>query len=365
VSRARVVLTSLAAVAAMCGALSAAATSNAAGVPPRSSSHDRLEVLAGSPKYLVYLKYPGKRPFPSFGNIRRPVYVLGRSGPPQRLAAIAPDSSVSIAGSMVIAVRNGDDANLLRWWNLRTRQHGSVRYSIRGSVILDPVAATPTGWVLSKWPVLSAPPDPHRTTELESVVAGGSTTDLGVPYPDGSSFDVVDGADGSLASAGCRAVDTTCSAVFDGAVKWLAYTDPTNATTLLGTSTDRRIACGAPLNGLAACATRRLHDAGSSTMRLMPTDGSTPVTTKQQCPFARPAILGRSAAWIVLAHQGCPAGHLVVLSMNGSSRVSTRTFSRQAVFSALGRIIVRSTSGRMLESLSGVDAVPEVLVSTL
>jgi hypothetical protein len=112
-------------ISAMVGAAGSQAATPA---PVKPATHTLVSALVGSPDYLVYMRYPGTkpsaRPFMNF-RVRRPIYALGRSGPPRRIATIGLASRLSLVGSMLVEVANEYD---LRWWNLATGQHGAVTY---------------------------------------------------------------------------------------------------------------------------------------------------------------------------------------------------------------------------------------------
>jgi hypothetical protein len=194
------------------------------------------------------------------------------------------------------------------------------------------------------------------------VTPSGSSTDLGDPFKQ-TVFGFIANSRGYLADAGCVVTDDNCSRAYNGSLRWFSYAQPGRPTTLLRPSRIRRIWCAPPMNGLAACATRGFGHRRTGTMRLMPLNGASPTTTTTHCPYAAPAILEHSAAWIIRSGQGCPAGHLEVLSPTGTVTSSTRTFSHQPVIAALGRIIVRTTSGRSLESLTSANATPRVVLT--
>jgi hypothetical protein len=102
-------------------------------------------------------------------------------------------------------------------------------------------------------------------------------------------------------------------------------------------------------------------------MHLLSTAGKRGASTTRGCPSSDAAVLGHSAAWIVVPSV-CPAGHpkplghLWTLSINGTVRTSTRTYSQQVVpVAAFHHVVVANRSQHSLDELSSANAKPHVV----
>jgi hypothetical protein len=336
-----------------------------------ATHHDHVIAVAGSSDYVAYLQYDGPTVWPPVQHLRRPLYVIGASGPPTLLTTVPYYTRFWMNGSMLVTLSTGNDVDndngqLLKWWNLATKSSGDMLYGYDQSPIATPRGATPDGWlnILDSTP--PARPGGVYTYKLDRVTTDGTTTSLGSPFPDGALYYPSSGQRGFVAVSTCVIVDEEC-VDGDGAIKWMTYEDPRARTSLLGKDPERVESCGVPDEMYVACWTEDYDQPRrTGAMRLLPLDGSQPTTTRSHCPFTIPAVRGDTALWIGASANGCAtAGHLVELKANGETNQSRRAFDdEQDAIPGFGGVIVCSRSDRALELMTRANSTPRVIYRT-
>ncbi|HTW19217.1 MAG TPA: hypothetical protein VME70_03270 [Mycobacteriales bacterium] len=307
--------------------------------------HDRVLAITGTPNYLVYLRGTGRLIPSSAGT----VYVKTNAGKPRRIAHRARGNPTWIDGSMLVITTGTTRYPVrLRWWDLANGQHGSL--TLPGNEF--PLAAAPNGWVS----IRPAPGSTDGASQLIRHSTTGTTTVLGVPFPDGAGFDLSTGPRGLVAWTNHDASST-------GRIVAMSWARPDRFRTLIK-GVDLA-SCPSISARYAACYLQR---ATSTAVALVPLDGHKPTRTRKACPTDRPALLGVSVAWIARPTTpkplpACAAGHFHILTRTGVTKTSRRTYEWYGLVSAFGRLVVTSRSERSLATLTSIGARPVPVVA--
>jgi hypothetical protein len=235
------------------------------------------------------------------------------------------------------------------WWNIVTGAHRQldIRYKKIGVA-----GAAPHGLL-----VLKDNPAPPHNLILEADRFDGTLHPLDAPFPKLRVYGIAD-------ANGLVAVYHPANSSQDGAVKVVSFTKPGQARTLASSGLGAHV-CPSVTRKYVACEV--IPNQGSpnlqGSMHLLSTDGRRSASTTKGCTSPYAAVLGNSAAWIVLSDQACPAYHLWTLNINGTVSTSTRTYAQMPPVAAFHEIVVATRSHQSLDELSSANAKPRVLVN--
>lgn len=282
----------------------------------------RLHAVAGDSQYLVYTKGRTRA-------LTRELMVRDLSGTTRRIATLGiAAADFTVAGDVLIYLdstrRDGDGPIRYRWYNLATGAHGLFpQQPFTGYIAL------PHGWIDER----SRRVADRKVWVLMRHTFAGHVTRLGEPFPDGARFAITYG--------GGDAVAYNEFGAHGGAV-WRSVQRPGRFRTLVPSNGrgggNSSADCPSATSAGVAC---EVYRHGRSWMHLDSLQGEV-VATTSKCAMWKPAMLGRSLAWVSQA-PGC--GHrLHILDPNGSTVVTGPTLAVNEAISAYGGVVASNTS---------------------
>ncbi|HEX3823896.1 MAG TPA: hypothetical protein VHV79_05495 [Mycobacteriales bacterium] len=311
----------------------------------------RLKAVAGSARYLIYTKLGVQADGRLTG--RGGLFVLTSNGAARRLTTITTDDgSYSLTGNSLVYVEG--QTLIVHWWNIVTGAHRQFVYHDDSSIHqrLGAYGAAPHGVLVGE----DDSTHPHDQL-LEVDRFDGKLHPLDAPFPNRLAYGLYD-------TGGQVVVFDLNNGSHDGAVKIVSFTKPGQARTLASSGLGPHL-CPSATHYYVACQVTpnpSSKNLAPYSMHLLSTDGRRHASTTKGCASPYAGVLGHSAAWIVIAHQSCPAYHLWTLNINGKVHESTRTFTVAAPIAAFHQVVVDNRAKTSLDELSSANAKPRVLV---
>jgi hypothetical protein len=311
----------------------------------------RLKPVAGSARYLIYTKLGVQANGRLTG--RGGLFVLTSNGATRRLTTITTDDgSYSLAGHSLVYTEG--QTLIVHWWNIVTGAHRQMVYYKNhpaNDVEVGAYGAAPHGVLVGE----DDPTHPHDQL-LEVDRFDGKLRPLDAPFPKRHFYGLYD-------TGGQVVVFDLNNSSDDGAVKVVSFTKPGQAQRLASSGLGAHL-CRSATHYYVACQVSPNSNAKNlaSSMHLLGTDGRRHASTTKGCGSPYAGVLGESVAWIVIAHQSCPAYHLWTLNINGKVSESTRTFTVAAPIAAFHQVVVDNRAKTSLEELSSANAKPHILV---
>jgi len=344
-----VLLASTAALALLVGACSGAGAGPANAV-------DRYFALQGSGSHLLFATKRTAKPLTEDEAWRRSrKYVLDAKG---GRTAVPAGYDASLVGDEPLFRKETKAVDGLTavHWIRPERGTSGVQTVPRTSTI---AGAAPNGWVIET-PVDTG--TAGQAYRLRRVTTDGSTTDLGIPIPDGRPFSVAGTPRGLLVvSAGSDGDPAS-----DGTIQFMRWSAPGSYRRIypgagVAPQVGQVFGCGNSSSTLVRCTIGMDED---TRIRLIPLDGTRSLRSEEACAYLYPAVRTFAIAWTdrTSAH-GCVPGRVEQRTTEGRLSVSTRRYSTlQEPVSAFGRLVVATSTQRHLVTISDPESAPNRIV---
>lgn len=221
------------------------------------------------------------------------------------------------------------------------------------------VGAAPNGWVIET-PIDTG--TAGQAYRLRRVSTDGSTTDLGVPIPDGRPFSVQATPRGLLVVSASSDGDPAS----DGTIQFMRWSAPGSYHRIypgagVAPQVGQVFGCGNSSSTLVRCSIGMDED---TRIRLIPLDGTRSIRSEERCAGLYPAVRTFAVAWTDgTSGHGCAAGRIEQRTTAGRLTVSSRRYSAlQQPVSAFGRLVVATSTQRHLVTIADPRSTPKRIV---
>lgn len=202
-----------------------------------------------------------------------------------------------------------------------------------------------------------------------TISTAGVVRDYGIPYPNGSAFQVIAGPKGLLTSPAVYSGEGDDSPIGDGRVRYSLYARYGSWKTVYNARADIDFSCGRPSASHAGCAFEEAvggrHD-GYALLSLQSGKLAWLVDHPKQCWFSaqeafNSALVGEASSTSPKQH--CVRGRLTALAADGRIENSKHRWGVHSLSTVgPGRILVSKNDQRAIYGLTSVNAKPKLLV---